>query len=149
MPKFLVDLWLDGYDSEEEMEEACEEFIYEQLNTTASSVKIVKVDIKENEKPDDDFDRKFKYFADIAKENDFISVWSMYDEVEDINDKHPFKEIIFVKYKGLVESVEGYTWFDLWKAANKLIERSGDYHHIFIENFKEIEKGIFSLVTGS
>lgn len=40
MPRFIVDLWLDGYDTEEEMISACEEFIYEQLNFTASSVKI-------------------------------------------------------------------------------------------------------------
>lgn len=43
MPKFIVDLWLDGYDTEEEMNDACEEFIYEQLNFCASSVKIEKV----------------------------------------------------------------------------------------------------------
>lgn len=40
MPKFIVDLWLDGYETEEEMISACEEFIYEQLNMTSSSVKI-------------------------------------------------------------------------------------------------------------
>lgn len=40
MPKFIVDLWLDGYDSEAEMEGACCEFIYEALNTTASCVKV-------------------------------------------------------------------------------------------------------------
>ena len=43
MPKFMVELWVDGYDSEENMEKACEEFIYEQLNMTASSVKITKI----------------------------------------------------------------------------------------------------------
>lgn len=51
MPKFEVDLWLDGYDSEEEMIEACEEFIYEQLNFTASSVKIKR--IEEDDKASD------------------------------------------------------------------------------------------------
>ena len=44
MPKFLVDLWLDGYETEEEMEAACEEFIYEQLNMTASSVQIERIE---------------------------------------------------------------------------------------------------------
>lgn len=44
MPKFLVELWLDGFETEEEMEKACEEFIYEQLNMTASSIKVTKVD---------------------------------------------------------------------------------------------------------
>ena len=43
MPKFIVDLWLDGYDSEEEMKAACKEFIYEQLNFSASSVTITEI----------------------------------------------------------------------------------------------------------
>jgi len=38
MPKYLVDLWLDGYDSEDEVKEACDEFIKEQLDFSASSV---------------------------------------------------------------------------------------------------------------
>ena len=38
MPYFLVNLWLDGYESEEEMIDACHEFIVEQLDMTASSV---------------------------------------------------------------------------------------------------------------
>lgn len=44
MPEYIVDLWLDGYDTEEQMEEACDEFIYEQLNFTASSVKVKRSD---------------------------------------------------------------------------------------------------------
>jgi hypothetical protein len=44
MPRFIVDLWLDGYETEEEMEVACEEFIYEQLNMTASSVTIERIE---------------------------------------------------------------------------------------------------------
>lgn len=43
MPIFLVNLYLDGYDTEKDMEEACSEFIYDQLNMTASGVKIEKV----------------------------------------------------------------------------------------------------------
>lgn len=49
MPKFIVELWLDGYESEEEMEKACAEFIYEQLNFSASDVKITKIDDYEYE----------------------------------------------------------------------------------------------------
>ena len=44
MPEYIVNLWLDGYDTEEQMEEACDEFIYEQLNFTASSVRVKKSD---------------------------------------------------------------------------------------------------------
>jgi len=40
MAIFLVDLWLDGYESEAEMEAACKEFIHDQLNMTASGVSI-------------------------------------------------------------------------------------------------------------
>ena len=41
--KFIVDLWLDGVSDDEnskEMEEACLEFIEEQLNFSASSLSI-------------------------------------------------------------------------------------------------------------
>lgn len=50
MPKFEVDLWLDGYETYEEMVDACGEFIYDQLNMSASSVsvKIIESD-KEKE----------------------------------------------------------------------------------------------------
>lgn len=44
MPRFIVDLWLDGYETEEDMIEACEEFIFEQLNFTASSVQITRIE---------------------------------------------------------------------------------------------------------
>ena len=40
--KFIVDLWLDGYDTEEEMKEACIKFIEDQLDMTASSVKVME-----------------------------------------------------------------------------------------------------------
>ena len=44
MPKYIVDLWLDGYDTEEEMEKACDEFIYDQLNFAASSVRVKRIE---------------------------------------------------------------------------------------------------------
>lgn len=43
MPKFIVDIWLDGYESEEEQARACEAFIKEQLDFSASSVKVTRV----------------------------------------------------------------------------------------------------------
>lgn len=43
MPKYLVDLWLDGYETEEEENEACIAFIKEQLDFSASSVKVIKL----------------------------------------------------------------------------------------------------------
>lgn len=41
--KFLIDLELDGYLTEEERKKACIEFIKEQLNMTASSIKVLWV----------------------------------------------------------------------------------------------------------
>lgn len=35
-----IKLWLDGYEDQEEHDKACAEFIYDQLNMTASCVKI-------------------------------------------------------------------------------------------------------------
>ena len=32
MARFVIDLWMDGYDTEEEMIEACKVFIEEQLD---------------------------------------------------------------------------------------------------------------------
>ena len=48
MARFIVDLWLDGYETEEEMAEACEQFIYDQLNFSGSGVTISRV--KEEDK---------------------------------------------------------------------------------------------------
>lgn len=46
MAKFIVEIYLDGLEAEEgskEYEDACEDFVYEQLNMTASCVKIIKI----------------------------------------------------------------------------------------------------------
>ena len=43
MAKFIVELFLDGYESDEDMEDACEEFIYDQLNFSASSVTVERI----------------------------------------------------------------------------------------------------------
>jgi hypothetical protein len=42
MPKFIIELSMDGYETEEEEIEACKEFIKEQLDFSASSVKILE-----------------------------------------------------------------------------------------------------------
>lgn len=47
MGKFIVDFWLDGYDSEEEAEDAGLAFMEEELNMTASYAKIVKFEDSE------------------------------------------------------------------------------------------------------
>lgn len=43
MARFLVDLWLDGYDTDQEADSACEAFIFENLDFSASSVKVTRI----------------------------------------------------------------------------------------------------------
>ena len=40
--KFVIDLWMDACESEEELQAACREFIVEQLDFAGSSVKILE-----------------------------------------------------------------------------------------------------------
>ena len=47
--KMLIDIWLDGYESEAERKKACIEFVKEQLDMTASSIKILWVEKVEGE----------------------------------------------------------------------------------------------------
>ena len=47
MPKYIVELHLDGYETDEEMEAACDEFIEDQLDITAGGVTITKIEEKE------------------------------------------------------------------------------------------------------
>lgn len=41
--KFIVDLWLDGCENEEDMKKACIQFIEESLDFSGSSVRSVEV----------------------------------------------------------------------------------------------------------
>ena len=42
--KFLIELWADGYENEDELRDACVEFIDVQLNSAATSVRILQID---------------------------------------------------------------------------------------------------------
>ena len=39
--KMLIEIWLDGYEDEEDCRKACIEFVKEQLDMTAGGVKIL------------------------------------------------------------------------------------------------------------
>jgi len=49
MPRFTIDLWMDGYESDAEMKAACVEFISDQLDNSACSVTIIKIEDDEDE----------------------------------------------------------------------------------------------------
>lgn len=84
------------------------------------------------------------------EQHKFLTFFSM-DEVEDLNSIIPFTattieynyntywsdnnhpgvdKVITAKVK------EGTTWLDLWKVIDKMVKKSKDYHHIFIEEVK-------------
>lgn len=46
--RLIIDIWMDGYMNEQDMEKACLEYVEEQLNSTAISAKIIKVLYKED-----------------------------------------------------------------------------------------------------
>lgn len=48
MSKYIVELWLDGYENDVDRIKAEKEFIYEQLNFSASSVKIMPLTTQSN-----------------------------------------------------------------------------------------------------
>lgn len=48
MAKFVIDLWLDGYESEEEMADGCLKFIRDALNFSGSGVTVRELTKWEN-----------------------------------------------------------------------------------------------------
>lgn len=100
------------------------------------------------------FDVKYDFYKSIAEENELKhSVWSIY-EISDFT-LVPFPQATKLRYNevgmGVPAEVDlklNSTWLDLWKAAEKAIELSKDFHHIYIEYFTEDGTTLF-LTTGS
>jgi hypothetical protein len=96
------------------------------------------------------------YFNEWAAANGFVpgSTWSIDETVGRMDDPIPgeFDTLIYSQHWGertvRVPLKAGMTWGDLWKAADKAIDRSHDSHHIFIEAF-EICGSELELFTGS
>ena len=93
------------------------------------------------------FDSKMDYYSDFKSENGLQSIWSIYDlPVHGFLQEHPYKGAVEVCYRDhwgdqpVYETIQGATWADLYRAADRCIQRSGDGHHIFIEAF-ELVKG--------
>ena len=55
MGKYVVDLWINGFDNEKDRENAELEFIEESLNMTSSSVSVQKLSKYENNKTNKKF----------------------------------------------------------------------------------------------
>ena len=101
------------------------------------------------------FDRKNDHFTDVQSQEQFRSIWSLY-EIDDLDAEHPYPADSVVMYsqhwgeKGPVHcAVYGKTWRDLYRAADNCIKLSGDQHHVFIESFTLKNGNELNLSTGS
>ena len=88
------------------------------------------------------FDRKHDHYSEVKQQLGLRSVWSVY-EVADLGQQHPFPGAQQVAYRDhwgeegtVFEEIKGDTWAALYVAADAAIRRSGDEHHIFIEQFR-------------
>lgn len=99
------------------------------------------------------FDRKSEHFSSVKNELGLRTIWSIY-EVENLGEPHPFEGIATVTYKDhwgknpVVKPVNGLTYAALYVAADAAIRDSGDEHHVFIEQFKQVGDTLL-LTTGS
>ena len=102
----------------------------------------------------DEFDSRSQHYDKVAAEHNFKAIWSMH-EISDLNINHTYANATHVGYTvdGTTHMVpiNGHSWVSLWAAADKLIDLSGDDHHIFIEDFHEDKNvdGLLILSTGS
>lgn len=106
----------------------------------------------------DEDDRLFKdrssHYSEICSKIGASTVWSKY-EVEDLTKKHNLGEVRYLVYKDhwgdspVSVPVKGNTWEALYRAADSAIRKSGDSHHIFIEQFYVQPDGTVLLSTGS
>ena len=84
------------------------------------------------------------------------STWSIF-EVDCLQGPHPYTGATQVMYKDhwgkepVIAAIEGPLWVDLYRAADRCIQASGDAHHCFIEQFivEEQSPGQLRLATGS
>lgn len=100
------------------------------------------------EEEDKAYSLKSEVLDKIQEENGFQAIWSM-SEVSDMNAMFGYVEA--VEYEGNTEMVgTEVTWLQLWAIADRLIKQSGDFHHIYVENFhKKTGDIVHRLVTGS
>lgn len=96
-------------------------------------------------------EKRVDHYRQLGQHYQFKSVWSML-EIDDIDCEHPYITAKYVDWgnNGLyVEPIQGPTWLDLWRATDKTIERSGDPHHMFVENFELVSHNTLMPVLGS
>jgi hypothetical protein len=99
------------------------------------------------------FNRKSDHYSSVKEDLGLRTIWSIY-EVDNLSERHPFEGIATVTYKDhwgkkpVVKPVNGFTYAALYVAADAAIRDSGDEHHVFIEQFKQVGDTLL-LTTGS
>lgn len=106
------------------------------------------------------------YYRNCQEIYNLKTVWSMWKDPSSPENTvrmsdphpyypHPYSQKCEVEYgssmgddKTYTVAIDGDSWSDVWKACDKLIEMSGDDHHVFIENLRE-QDGKLILQTGS
>ena len=89
------------------------------------------------------FELKSDHYEKVKKDLGLSAIWSIF-EVGNLSELHPFEGVTTVTYKDhwgdspVVTQINGATWAALYVAANAAIRDSGDEHHVFIENFKQV-----------
>lgn len=105
--------------------------------------------------PLDSFDVEYDYFREFAEEHDLYAVFSMYGEGIKFDQEAPILEelepMLIYRGKGfeVAVDIDGYTWKDLYIAADTAIRLSGNFDRIFVEDFVLLDTGDIELITGS
>lgn len=96
------------------------------------------------------FDSKMDYYSEFKSENGLRSIWSIFElPIHGFLQDHPYRGVLTLSYQGHAVPILGQTWGDLYRAADDVIRRSGDSHHIFIEGFSIVKSDQIQLTTGS
>jgi len=102
---------------------------------------------------EDAFDRKHAYYTAFKRDNGLTTIWSIFDlPVHGFLEDHPWQGAATLVYHDhTTATIDGPTWADLYRAADQVIQRSGDQHHCFIEGFGPVAKQPHQLrlTTGS
>jgi hypothetical protein len=121
------------------------------------AIELINIGLKSAYDQDDAaYQSASSHAEEVGAEIGAKSIWSMY-EIKDLRTPTPFKNHTILSYQGMGDTgevkvrIEGPLWSDLWKAADEAIIRSGDGHHIFIEDFTQSKTRDFELClsTGS
>lgn len=101
-------------------------------------------------------DREIDRCDAIGQQHDFVTRWSMgLDSGVDFDAPHPFEGVTTMTHVhhwgecGAIETpIDGPTWLDLWRTADRLVQETLDFHHHFIEAFV-VKDGKLELHCGS